>query len=144
MIALLSALPVLGAGGADIPNWVSLPTNVGLAGAVAWAVWTGKLRRAVDCEAEKAALIQAHAHEIAAATALCDEKLRTAEALRAAAETRLAAVLVDRDRWREAHGASIEALRASEAAGAAAMDSNGVVAKLLTALESALDRGGKA
>lgn len=97
-------------------SWLGVPLWVGGLGLLAWLLLSGRLRRREDC-----------AELIAARTAECDQLA-----------DRLAAVIADRDAWREAAREEADARQASDRAAAQLMDSTNLSVQLLQALQEAM------
>jgi vacuolar-type H+-ATPase subunit H len=120
------------------PEWVALPANLFAVGLFGYLVLTGRWKRTIDVDATVAAANEAADERVAAAEALAAEKIAGAGRELTLTRDRLAAVVADRDAWREAHAAEVEARRQSERTSSAALEAQGVTVRLLTALESLL------
>lgn len=113
------------------PQWVAIPANLVGFALLGYVILSGKWVRKEDTDAELTAATKA-------AEALADERVRGAERVVVELRERLAAVVVDRDAWRQAHQAEVEALQHAERTSAELMQGNQVTVGLMQALGAAL------
>lgn len=117
------------------PAWIALPANLTAVILLLWGWWRGELIR-LPVHAAAIASERDHADErVAAAEALAEERLVGMQRELDAHRARLEAVVADRDAWRTAHSAEVDARRQSEQAAAKLVEAQGVTVRLLTALE---------
>lgn len=125
----------------DWPAWIALPANLTAVVLLLWGWWRGELIRKPVHEAALASERAHAAEQVVAARSIADERLagvvREAEALRA----RMEALIADRDAWRTAHAAEVDARRQSEQASAKLVEAQGVTVRLLSALERIMGGG---
>lgn len=129
---------VLAAEAAPWPDWIAVPANLFAVGLLGYLVLTGRWKRTIDVDAMIAAVEEAAEERVAAAGRLAAEQVAGIHRELALVRERLTSVIADRDAWREAHGAEVEARRQSERTSSAALEAQGVTVRLLTALESLL------
>jgi hypothetical protein len=112
------------------PQWVAIPANLVGFALLGYVILSGKWVRKEEADAA-----------LDAAEKLADERVRGAERVVTEVRERLAAVVVDRDAWRQAHQAEVEALQHAERTSAELMQGNQVTVGLLAALSAALGHG---
>lgn len=123
----VSFAAVLADTGAAWPAWIALPANLACVSLLLWLVLTGKLYRAEDMQAA-----------VAAERARGDERVAAEHAQLVQLQDRVDALVADRDAWRVAHTAEVEARRLAEGASAKLLESTSVTVRLLDALERSL------
>lgn len=121
---------VLADAGPAWPAWIALPANLACVSLLLWLVLTGKLYRVEDMD-----------RAVAAERARGDERVKAAEDRYRVLHERVEAVVTDRDAWRDAHTAEVEARRLAEGASAKLLESTSVTVRLLDALERSLVSG---
>lgn len=118
----------------ELAGWLGIPVWLGGLAFLLWLLLGGRLVRREDCDARVTAAVQAKQLEWDAEKGQADARLTEMSA-------RLTAVVADRDAWRDAHGAEVEARRAAEHAAGKLMETGNLSLALLDALKTQLGRG---
>lgn len=122
--------------GDNWPVWIAIPANLFAVALMGWGWWRGELIRKPAHEAEVAQVRQLAAQQVAGAEQLAEERKAGVERELAQVLRRMDAVVADRDAWRVAHSAEVDARREAEQAAAKIVEAQGVTVRLLSALEA--------
>lgn len=140
MLAAFAAVSVL-AGmiladeSAPWPSWLALPANLGAVALLLWLQLTGRQVRREDVERLLTAERTRAEERMKDCEARNQERLVERDRLHAALETRLDAVVADRNAWREAHHQEVQARSTAEQATQKLLSATDVTVRLLDALE---------
>lgn len=126
---------VLAADEAPWPSWLALPANLGAVALLLWLQLTGKQYRREDALAMVAVERERGDERVADCEKRNQERLADAEKRYGILETRLDAVVADRNAWREAHHQEVQARATAEAATTKLLSATDVTVRLLDALE---------
>lgn len=129
---------LLGAAGeaaAPWPQWVVLPVQLGALLLLLYLWLSGRLLRKEETERALAAERRAADDRVEGIRALAEARVAAAEAVTAELRLRVQALVIDRDAWRQAHSAEVEALQHAERASLELMQSSTVTIRLLEAVE---------
>lgn len=126
---------VLAADEAPWPSWLALPANLGAVALLLWLQLTGKQYRREDALAMVAAERARGDERVADCEKRNLERLADSQKRYEILETRLDAVVADRNAWREAHHQEVQARASAEQATTKLLSATDVTVRLLDALE---------
>lgn len=118
--------------GAEWASWLGIPVWIGGLGFVLW-LWLTK----------KIMLVSDHDTALAVERRRADEQVESAELRVSDLQNRIDHLVVDRDAWREAHDAEVEARVAAEKAAAKLLETSDLSVRLLDALTESLRAKGR-
>lgn len=134
MVSVLAGW-VLADESAPWPSWLALPANLGAVALLLWLQLTGKQYRREDALAMVAVERERGDERVADCENRNLERLADSEKRYQILESRLDAVVADRNAWREAHHQEVQARATAEAATQKLLSATDVTVRLLDALE---------